>query len=463
MHFIIFGAGVIGIRAWEFLQNDRVKCFADNYKAGQVMKTMMGNVPAKKAIISFSQMLEIYKKGNSIIVVASGNYSQDLVAQLEEEGIVRYFVFKESDGWKIWAELPFYRLYRRYESVTYTRRLMDHKISTYKRIAILGSNEFLPYLISAIAIQAGFDSIIGVVDTPEAHAANRMGLPLLSWNETKENADCVVVNSHRKDTYYCEELEDVLQPFHIVRLFEVEQEMSMYFHPELTKYKNIHKGKRCFLLGNGPSLTIEDLETLYKNNEICFGCNKVYRIYPKTNWRADYLVVTDYRVIEDMRDDDMRAVPGTKFIADLQHRSNESLLDGFEVIHFYDEDYIPRNYPRFSDDIVKGVYLGGSVVYDMSIQIAAYMGFDEMYIMGVDLSYTGNYVENKENYFIKDYVRMEEKGRYTDVDFDRYLPRMHRAFEKAEKYSRQHGFRIYNATRGGNLEAFERVNFDDLF
>ncbi len=36
------------------------------------------------------------------------------------------------------------------------------------------------------------------------------------------------------------------------------------------------------------------------------------------------------------------------------------------------------------------------------------------------------------------------------------------AYEYAEKYSREHGFRIYNATRGGYLEVFERVNLNDV-
>jgi len=37
------------------------------------------------------------------------------------------------------------------------------------------------------------------------------------------------------------------------------------------------------------------------------------------------------------------------------------------------------------------------------------------------------------------------------------------AFEKAKEYADGHGIKIYNATRGGKLEVFERVNFDDLF
>ena len=39
---------------------------------------------------------------------------------------------------------------------------------------------------------------------------------------------------------------------------------------------------------------------------------------------------------------------------------------------------------------------------------------------------------------------------------------MTRAYISAEKYSREHGFRIFNATRGGKLEVFERVNFDTI-
>ena len=32
-----------------------------------------------------------------------------------------------------------------------------------------------------------------------------------------------------------------------------------------------------------------------------------------------------------------------------------------------------------------------------------------------------------------------------------------------KKYAQEHGIKIQNATRGGKLEIFERVNLDDLF
>lgn len=55
---------------------------------------------------------------------------------------------------------------------------------------------------------------------------------------------------------------------------------------QLKKFKNIHKGQRCFIIGTGPSLTVEDLELL--KDEICFGSNRIFEIYPRTSWRPTY-------------------------------------------------------------------------------------------------------------------------------------------------------------------------------
>ena len=96
----------------------------------------------------------------------------------------------------------------------------------------------------------------------------------------------------------------------------------------------------------------------------------------------------------------------------------------------------------------------------MTLQIAAYMGFEEIYLLGMDHYNVGSVVDPR-NHFSSDYFSDEEKAIYEGVaaDFDS----MNLAYQKAETYSRKHGFRIYNATRGGRLEAFERVDFDGLF
>ena len=70
-------------------------------------------------------------------------------------------------------------------------------------------------------------------------------------------------------------------------------------------------------------------------------------------------------------------------------------------------------------------------------------------------------ITNPENHFIKEYYRDNEEAKYKTAVFRDDV--ITKAYEWAEIYSRKHGFRIYNATRGGKLEVFERVDFDSLF
>ena len=133
--------------------------------------------------------------------------------------------------------------------------------------------------------------------------------------------------------------------------------------------------------------------------------------------------------------------------------------DNVQYVHLKSEHFRP-NLPGFSSDITEGVFWGGSVAYDLTLQIAAYMGFQEIYLLGMDHHNVGS-VADARNHFASDYFSDEEREVYKGVtaDFDS----MDLAYQKAENYSREHGFRIYNATRGGKLEVFERVDFDTLF
>jgi hypothetical protein len=96
------------------------------------------------------------------------------------------------------------------------------------------------------------------------------------------------------------------------------------------------------------------------------------------------------------------------------------------------------------------VSAGYTVTYVM-LQIAAFMGYKKIYLLGVDCNYKYG---GTNNYF----------GSASEPDtFPHNISGMLQAYQSAEEYSRSHGFRIYNATRGGALEVFERVDFDSLF
>jgi hypothetical protein len=124
----------------------------------------------------------------------------------------------------------------------------------------------------------------------------------------------------------------------------------------------------------------------------------------------------------------------------------------------------------FSASVAGAIYSYASVTIAL-LQMAAYVGCSEIYLIGVDNT-PGSMHGNKEDYLSAKSHFYEE----SDEDFERAakvsyavrgaVARMkdaETAYRYAEEYSREHGFRIYNATRGGVLEAFERVNFDLLF
>ena len=67
---------------------------------------------------------------------------------------------------------------------------------------------------------------------------------------------------------------------------------------KLGQYKGKYKGRRCFIIGNGPSLTLEDLETL--GSEITFATNRIYHIYEQTAWRPSFYCIQDFTLIKEV-------------------------------------------------------------------------------------------------------------------------------------------------------------------
>ncbi len=230
----------------------------------------------------------------------------------------------------------------------------------------------------------------------------------------------------------------------------------------IQSYKNMYVGKRCFIIGNGPSLTVSDLEKL--KNEYTFGSNGIFKIFKKTSWRPTFYVSQDKKVLENYWDEienlDITAKFIPLWIVGKYKNSNRMIF-----LSLCCKDKYPE-LPDFSEDVSKVIYEGFTVTYSM-IQLAIYMGFREIYIIGCDHSYSaekkadGTVVVNKEvkDHFSSDYG-MEDwsSGKF-------YLPQLDKstlAYVAAKKYADAHNIKILNATRGGKLEVFERVSFDEI-
>ena len=71
---------------------------------------------------------------------------------------------------------------------------------------------------------------------------------------------------------------------------------------ELRKFKDIHKGESCFIIGNGPSLKIEDLDAIQKLGVPSFAFNRIFCVFDETKWRPTYYISQDENVTFGMKD-----------------------------------------------------------------------------------------------------------------------------------------------------------------
>lgn len=220
--------------------------------------------------------------------------------------------------------------------------------------------------------------------------------------------------------------------------------------------KDKEKGKRCFIIGNGPSLQIEDLEKLM--DEDCIGTNDIHRLFGMTKWRPKYYLMWDRyskSTPEQVAEIDCPYV----FLGDYYCRFNNVKREDYVCIHqhynFNENEY------KISEDIGKRVVSASTVSFG-AMQIMAYMGYKEMYLMGFDHNYVFEF--DKKGKVID--TGTENAHFYSDEvpeDIIANVWDMTKAYESFAKYAKSHGITIKNATRGGKLEVFERVDFDSLF
>jgi FkbM family methyltransferase len=259
------------------------------------------------------------------------------------------------------------------------------------------------------------------------------------------------------------------------RVYGLERVKAIYndrldslYRPRLRELREQYKNKeRCFVIGNGPSLNQTDLSML--KDEITFAVNGFFLKVPDLNWTPTFYVVEDHLVAEDRQVWINKFKGPTKlFPVYLAY----CLDEGEDTIFF---NHQPRiSYPHgfdFSTDAEKVTYTGCTVT-NTCLQLASYLGFKEIYLIGVDASYAipsdadqgGKYgvgildmKSDDPNHFHPDYFG---KGfRWHDPQVDKMLE----AYQEARKVTDTLGQRIINATIGGKLEVFERRKFSDIF
>jgi GT2 family glycosyltransferase len=224
--------------------------------------------------------------------------------------------------------------------------------------------------------------------------------------------------------------------------------------------RNRYLGQRCFILGNGPSLEIADLNRL--KNEVTFAANKIYLCFDQTEWRPTFYSVEDLLVAQNCKAEIMAMDRTTKIFA---HHMLPYLPR--QANHHYTRWLPPLDnrspHREFSTDLTKGICWGSTITYSM-LQMAVHMGFKEIYILGLDHSYVepknkrdGALIsEGEVNHFHPEYRKPGEKWHYPVLD------RLELSYQHAKDYCDTIDVKIYNASRFSKLETFPRANLDQV-
>jgi len=223
----------------------------------------------------------------------------------------------------------------------------------------------------------------------------------------------------------------------------------------LEAYRNRHAGQRCFIIGNGPSLRRMDLSPL--RYEFTFGLNRIYLLFPELGFTTTYLVSVNDLVLQQCAAE-MKLLELPKFIT---WRARRWFADDPRVI-FLDTDYTGKE--TFNGDATQRLFEGFTVTY-VAMQLAFYMGFEQVILIGVDHNFQTKGPANvavvsegdDPNHFAPNYFGKGFKWQLPDLEGSERAYRMARAAYAAA------GRSILDATVGGKLTIFPKVDYASLF
>lgn len=252
----------------------------------------------------------------------------------------------------------------------------------------------------------------------------------------------------------------------------------------LRELRGMYSGKRCFIMGNGPSLKQTPLEKL--ENEFVWGFNRCYLLFNQTKWRPTFYTAVDTLVVPDIASELNKLtkdLPETQFFFPFSFYFNNTLTNRSNIVWFRQ---IGMNASKgsegfFSSNAAKCLRVPHTVAIT-ALQLSVYMGFNPIYLVGCDTSYTipeglegkgevvdpgtGEKISGFEIISTSDNDPNHFDPRYFGAGSKWHAPNVRGmifGYEIAKRVCDTQGVKVFNATIGGMLEVFPRVNYNELF
>lgn len=245
--------------------------------------------------------------------------------------------------------------------------------------------------------------------------------------------------------------------------------------------ENIHKGKRCFVIGNAPSLNTQDLSVL--KDEIVLTVNQISRNKQFKSLNTNYHFWADpgffkenskegdkelLEVMMSVNTDGNRPVCFFPLEAK-EFVSNKKLDQVLNVRYFVPGHILSDQYKKID---FSGMIPGMNTVVQYAIMLGIYMGCTEIYLLGCDCTGILSYIETKTDsgnfeyaYDISQAEAERMKAMLGGVSCEQTFYGWGKIFEGYRLlggYCKKRGIQLINLTNGGILDCLPRKKFENV-
>lgn len=230
---------------------------------------------------------------------------------------------------------------------------------------------------------------------------------------------------------------------------------------KISRLKGAYSDKKCIIICNGPSLNLTDFNQLSDSGIYTIGLNKINLLFEKFSFRPDLIVSVNSLVIEQNKDFfisteipillDFWSCKDARIISEISSKKNKAML------------YSSDSTGRFASDISSSINQGCTVTF-VALQVAYYMGFTKVGLIGCDHNFatkgrpnlTVVQKGNDDSHFDPNYFGDGVKWQLPDLIGSEYHYQIAKdAFERDSRF-------VYNCSIGGKLEIFNRLSIEDF-
>src|ERR1039457_1091916 len=249
----------------------------------------------------------------------------------------------------------------------------------------------------------------------------------------------------------------------------------MELHDLLAKnipLRNAHEGRRCFVIGNGPSNTSLDLT--YLQNEICiavssFHRNHLARLVKPSYWflaDPDFWEMPEKHLFPALQQVHNLGIPTRLFVPSGGISCLTAVNTGpFIDTHFFHYDHAVGIEKAI--DFTGGIPPYGQNVVIVALMFSFFLGCNPIYLIGCDHDFMALTREGYEGHQIRHFYAEEKppepsKRLPWDV-WENCMKIMDFQYSQLNMYASNWCFEVFNATPGGCLKHFPRIEFESLF